>query len=111
MFNCKSATHCCLPVFYPPHHPPKKEKQASDVVCVNEATYMALLFSQVGNRGTVTREDMQPGRKQRGQSPCVTACVRPDARREFSTDEKGCASRQSASDKGSASAGAEPRRQ
>lgn len=32
-----------------------------------------------------------------------------DARREFSTDEKGCASRQSATDKGSASAGTEPR--
>ena len=49
------------------------------------------------------------GRKRRGQPPCVTACVRPDARREFSTDEKGCASRQSATDKGSASAGTEPR--
>lgn len=45
------------------------------------------------------------GRKRRGQSPCVTACVRPDGRREFSTDEKGCASEQSGTDKGSASAG------
>lgn len=32
-----------------------------------------------------------------------------DARREFSTDEKGCASRQTATDKGSASAATEPR--
>lgn len=51
------------------------------------------------------------GRKRRGQPPCVTACVRLDARREFSTDEKACASRQSATDKGSASAGTDPVRQ
>lgn len=59
----------------------------------------------------VQAKHRRTGRKRRGQPPCVTACVRPDARREFSTDEKGCASRQSATDKGSASAGTDPVRQ
>jgi len=69
--------------------------------------YMAICISSCKYTATVTSGG---GRKRRGQQPpCVTACVRPDARREFSTDEKGCARRQSAPDKGSASAGTEPR--